>query len=417
MVRDLDNVLSELRGARMGDATSISCSEKEDFPWHLGIFDAHCHPTDTIASLDDVPKMKARALVIMSTRSEDQEIVRRFVDRYGVQSKHFDGHDGNSFDTELVPSFGWHPWFSYQIFDDSSSLHSEAKKIDSIHHYRSVLAPSPDDGFISTLPEPRSLSVFLNQLRGNLKKFPYALVGEVGIDRSFRLPTQWTHDDDAKRDANITPGGREGRRLSPYRVQIDHQRKILGAQLGLAGELGRPVSVHGVAAHGLVYETLKETWQGHEKKVLSKRERKRRTSADNAHAIEAAGDSTGAREEDRTFQPKPYPPRICLHSYSGPSDALKQYLDPSIPATIYFSFSRLVNFSNRSEKAVEVVKAVPNDKILVESDLHSAGDEMDSLLEDVTRLICKIKGWSLNEGVQLLKSNWKRFVFGEHAID
>ncbi|KAL8960379.1 MAG: hypothetical protein Q9193_002909 [Seirophora villosa] len=391
--------------------------EKEAFPWDRGICDAHCHPTDTLASQDNVPRMKARALVIMSTRGEDQDLVRQFANRYGVQPNtlHTLWHRGDHAGlTQIVPSFGWHPWFSYQIFDDSPPFLPGIEQLDAVRHYKAVLSPSPDDKFVSSLPDPRPLSEFLDQLRGSLNSFPLALVGEIGIDRSFRLPTHWSPSDQANRKEGLTPGGREGRQLTPYRVQIDHQRKIMKAQLHLAGELERPVSVHGVAAHGIVFETLKETWQSYERTVLSKREQKRRSSAANAHARHVTFDHKTA---DGVSAPKPYPPRICLHSYSGPVDTLKQYLDPSVPAAVYFSFSRLVNFSRRSDKAFNVVRAVPNHRILIESDLHGAGEEMDNLLEDVTRLVCEIKGWSLVEGVETLARNWRSFVFGESSFE
>lgn len=403
----------------MGGASSPSNAD-EAFPWHLGVFDAHCHPTDTVASLDDIPKMKARALVIMATRYEDQGIVRQFVNRYGVQpetARTLWKQDDNNSETQLVPSFGWHPWFSYLTFDDSDPSFSTTEKMDAVQHYKSVLSPSPTDEFVASLPKPRPLSELLHQLRGDLESFPYAIVGEIGIDRSFRLPTHWTLSDKADRDEGRTPGGREGRRLSPYRVQVVHQRKILKAQLHLAGELGRPVSVHGVAAHGILFKTLKETWQGHEIAIISKRERKRRNSAAHAHVNQAVANSVAEKEESKVPTSKSYPPRICLHSYSGPLDALRQYLEPSVPATIYFSFSRLVNFSDRSQKATEVVKAIPNDRILVESDLHSAGNEMDKLLEDIVRLVCRIKGWSLTEGVELLAKNSRNFVFADRLAD
>ncbi|KAL8703053.1 MAG: hypothetical protein Q9201_003778 [Fulgogasparrea decipioides] len=389
---------------------------KEEFPWHIGVFDAHCHPTDTIASQDNVPNMKARALTIMATRAEDQSIVRQFANNLGTQlemlkNPRSQGSGGSS--CQVVPSFGWHPWFSHHIFDDMNSKNEHANKPDVLQHYKAVLLPPPDNEFISSLPEPRPLSSLLLQLRGCLESFPYALVGEIGIDRSFRLPTHWEHDDRAKRDEGLTPGGREGRQLTPYRVDIDHQRRILKAQLNLAGELERPVSVHGVAAHGTVLETLKETWHGHEKKVLSNRERKRRSSAAAAHDAEDTLDRVTPNEGHHAPSPKPYPPRICLHSYSGPANVMEQYLYPVIPATIFFSFSCFVNFSSRTEKAVEVIKAVPNDKILIESDLHSAGDKMDQVLENVVRSVCKIKGWSLSEGVTKLAENWRHFVFGD----
>ena len=56
---------------------------------------------------------------------------------------------------------------------------------------------------------------------------------------------------------------------------------------------------------------------------------------------------------------------------------------------------------------------MPDDKILIESDLHTAGERMDNLLEEIVRKICDLKGWELDEGVRKLRDNWKRFVFGQ----
>ena len=65
-----------------------------------------------------------------------------------------------------------------------------------------------------------------------------------------------------------------------------------------------------------------------------------------------------------------------------------------------------------STKLADVIKAVPDDRLLVETDLNYAGDSLDRLLEQITRTICGIKGWKLEEGVRQLGKNWKRFVFG-----
>ena len=391
-------------------------SKREPFPWHLGVFDAHCHPTDTVPSIDKIAAMKTRALTIMATRGQDQDIVADFAEKLGVTRESMVALKATDRVEKsqgyLIPCFGWHPWFSHQIYDNLSNGDNECSGTPSkTEHHKKVISPSPSDDheFIESLPEPRSLSDLIRQTRTHLNRYPFALVGEIGLDRAFRIPGLEMTDNGYEKDPALTPGGREGRRLSPYRVDMAHQRRILKAQLNLAGEMQRAVSVHGVAAHGIVYETLQETWRGYEKHVPSKRGKKRQASLDAAHEDlpdekEPSGESSS---------PKPFPPRICLHSYSGPADTLRQYLHPSVPTVIFFSFSRLVNFSSStSTKAVSVIKAVPDDRILAESDLHAAGEKMDDLLEDIVRTICEIKGWSLDDGVKRLASNWLYYVFG-----
>ena len=298
------------------------------------------------------------------------------------------------------------------MFDESEYESATALTVDQkVAHYQSVLTPrSEDRNFLCSLPDPRPFGHFSQQTCGYLERYPLALVGEVGLDRSFRIPDAWLPEQADIRDDALTPGGREGRRLSCYRVSIEHQKKVLSAQLRLAGEMQRAVSVHGVQAHGIVYETVAETWKGHERHVPSKKERKKQEAATKADAEAPEGEEKSIS----TGEPKQYPPRICLHSFSGPAETIKQYIAPSVPCEVFFSFSTTINsWSESGDGKVEAaVRAVPDDRVLVESDLHMAGDKMDHYLEGVVRKICQVKQWDLEDGVTQLGRNWKRLVFG-----
>lgn len=370
------------------------------FPWHLGVFDAHNHIAERMHSVADLPTMKARAVAIMATRTQDQFIVTEIVSANGVRERGVFPQDT----TTVIAGYGRHPWFSHEIYDDTAETTTFEPSGDSEvfkeQHYKAVLTPAPKDpAFWNDLPMPIPLSAVISDMGARLAADPLAIVGEIGLDKSFRLPMQWEPEAKSVRDPSRTPGGRERRPLSPHRIQMSHQKAILMAQLKLAGEFGRAVSVHGVQVHGVLYDLLTSCWKGHEIKGRRAQQKQRKES--------------GEPDENNTGS-KPYPPRICLHSFCGKSDAVKQYLKPSFPAQIFFSFSKTNNLASEDARAktADAISVVPDNRILVESDLHTAGERMDSELEAVCRAICDIKGWNLDAGVSRMASNYHDFVFG-----
>ncbi|KKA27924.1 hypothetical protein TD95_003802 [Thielaviopsis punctulata] len=386
------------------------------------LFDAHCHPTDHMHATALIPHMHAAQLIAMATRAQDQILVARLA---AAQPQ------------RVVPAFGWHPWFSHLLLDDLLASESESGSVsaaDKDAHYirvldlKSPLTPA-DRAFIADLPAPTPLSSFLAQTEALLRQHPHALVGEVGLDRAFRLPvhpspsplppsssTPPAHD-------APTPGTRLARRLSPYRVSPTHQIRLLTAHLRLAAAYRRPVSIHGVQAHGLLYETLSSMWRGWEHELPNRRQRRQRQRQDDLFD----SDSETLATADTDAKETPFPPKICLHSFSGPKDFALRYTHASVPCKVFFSFSSAVNLGGTAfnapplgtpplpnaaaaQKFTAVVAALPADRILAESDLDAAGPRMDFELQRVYRAICDVRGWTLDQGVQQIKQNYQDFI-------
>ena len=153
---------------------------------------------------------------------------------------------------------GYHPWFSYHISTTSDPISKD-------EHYRSLFLPdsvgnvtinseetntsppSPDSlesqfaTLLPHLPNPRPLSEVLVELRQNLSDFSASMLGEVGLDRVFRIPL----------DYFASP-----RHLTTFTIPLAHQLAILEAQIEVAVELGRNISVHSVKSQQATVEVL-----------------------------------------------------------------------------------------------------------------------------------------------------------------
>lgn len=208
------------------------------------ITDVHCHPTDA----QDVPTESMERLQIticaMSSNPLDQEKVKALAIK---------------FPDKVTPAFGYHPWFSHWISTESSvSLHSDNVQnfSEKERHYRNLLLPqSPAPALeaeftnlLPYLPDPIPLVVIINTLSNNLLAFPDAMLGEVGLDRSFRIPL----------DYFASP-----RILTSFQIPLGHQLEVLEAQMAVALEMRKNISLHSVKSQLAtleVFERMRKKW-------------------------------------------------------------------------------------------------------------------------------------------------------------
>jgi Tat protein secretion system quality control protein TatD with DNase activity len=136
---------------------------------------------------------------------------------------------------------GLHPWFIH-------SLSFQDPLPSPLSHYQSLFPcstvpsdPHPDLlTLLPALPPPTSASSFLASLELKLLSHPTTMLGEVGLDKAFRLPL---------------PSGRKSSLGTP----IAHQLAILEAQVKIAIKLGKNISLHSVRTSEDMVQFLRRT--------------------------------------------------------------------------------------------------------------------------------------------------------------
>ncbi|CAG8509661.1 14255_t:CDS:10 [Acaulospora colombiana] len=219
----------------------------------------------------------------------------------------------------------------------------------------SATSDSDLDSFISLLPPPIPHSSWYGKLESLIGSHPKALVGEVGLDKSAKI----THPSSCE--------------LTQIQISIQHQILILELQLDLAAKYKRAVSLHCVQSTGLITQLL-------DRKVANK---------------------------------QPLPPRICMHSYGGSVDTIKALTESQpkkkkkLQTQVYFSFSIVIN--ERYNRLPDLIRAVPEDRLLVESDVNSP-EGLDDLMERIIKIVSDVKEWSLAFTVEKCRENFLRFI-------
>ncbi|KAF9332181.1 hypothetical protein BG006_004946 [Podila minutissima] len=358
-------------------------------------------------------------------------------------------------------------------------------------HYQQVLqvpASAPITylpALAARLPEPRALEPAMQELRRKLEEHPTAVLGEIGLDRTARVPEPCTPAETPQGDASAT-GGQKKTTLALTSIQ--HQLNVVREQLKIAASLDRAVSFHCVQAYGHWHDFLiqegrrlkqREADQEYRQQLqqihasggtptldstsllggqeagarLSKRgaarlRREAREAEWERHVASTVQESSDEEDEDSedeeeicgssseerkkksgsnpgladstpaplVLPPVPVfeevlPPRLCMHSYGGSVDMMRAFTKMDHPPEIFFSFSILINGRLQERKLQELIQAVPEDRLLIESDHHSYM-LLDGLLMDMVKKVSEIRGWTIEQTVQKTTRNWHRFVYG-----
>jgi Tat protein secretion system quality control protein TatD with DNase activity len=335
-------------------------SEEFDESLYGELCDAHCHPHDDLENLALIPKLKTGHITIMGVRQDDWDTVSK------------SAKECNSSDSSIqkcIPCFGVHPWFSHFLMTQQEAVEE---------HYKSILNSSNTEelqDMIDSLTNNATTfkyDTWYNNLRSRLLDHPEALVGEVGVDRAARL----------------LPGGSvkwQGVKPTSVQCSIEHQIAIFDIQCTLARELNRGMSVHCVQGQGHLFNYLK------------------------------AQSNQYSSRKVKQFKVIPNMLRMCLHSYGGSTGSIKQFLELK-GFQIFVSFSVGINARlTPANKLQELIRAVPEDRLLIESDLNTPKG-IDPCMMEITKIVAEARQWSIKQVVQITSRNWVNFVNNQDKI-
>lgn len=289
--------------------------------------DAHCH----ISGQGQVDHTEGTRRCVMSN--------------YGNDWAHLKNVDG------VERCFGVHPWYSHLFCLRPGNRRS---------HYESVLEWKDGEEFeqlLSQLPDPIALEDYIGR---EFDESQVVAVGEIGLDKLFRLPNNGYYVPES------------GARLSRVKVKMSHQIEVFRRMCRLACEYKKPVSLHGVKCHGVLFDLCID-------ELLPTDEVK-----------------------------------VCLHSYTGSLQTLSGSWLRNFPRSrIFLSVSRYINLKDQ-DAATELLKSVPRECLLTETDFPidtQPTEQLMAQLQQVCQQIieaCNLE--DLESCKELIYSNYLRFI-------
>ena len=216
---------------------------------------------------------------------------------------------------------------------------------------------------LASFGEPTCFATFVKEkLQPYIEAFPSAMLGEVGLDRSFRIPYPQT---DAKSNR---ADHKNSKKFTELKTPVEHQVRLLREQMEIAFSLDRNVSMHSVQAQGATVELL-------------------------SSLAKYSKHWTNSRS------------KICLHSYGGSVETIGQ-ITRIHPDRVYFSFSTTINA--RLDRLEALIEATPDDRLLIESDYNDVR-KSEARVWEILGIVCQAKGWTKQKAVGVLAASWRAF--------
>ena len=192
------------------------------------------------------------------------------------------------------------------------------------------------------------VDAFIGRLATALAAHPAAIVGEIGLCKC----------------AKNVRGAKEERDRG-----LAQQRRVFDAQLKLAARLGRPASVHAVKQHS----PLKA-------------------------ALEAIHATPGFA--------------VALHSFGGTAHHAKELL-AAVDYPLFFGFSHTINVAMNGRRGLaaldDAIRAVPEDRLLVESDVDDASTARLATCRAVL-VVAAARGWTPVRTAAVTSANARRWL-------
>lgn len=111
-----------------------------------------------------------------------------------------------------------------------------------------------------------------------------------------------------------------------------------------------------------------------------------------------------------------WPPKVMLHSYGGSAEMVPTFAGlpradkDAAGGRVYFSFSAAIGAYNPSKMAA-LIRAVPDDRLLIETDLIAVAPMNDALCA-VVHMVAEAKAWDVEHTVEQTWANFHEFYEG-----